>query len=152
MTERIKARVGDVIETSFKLAYKKAEVARLPDTARYHSVDFFMLCEAGGKVELGAGRELGPGTFIQSATKEVTQDDQEVSARFSFANTKETGDRLFVTGDLWKLFISYCEKDGNTSGKKDDTGTHLLAEVELVAAAAAAAGPPKPAAPPSAEF
>lgn len=131
MAERIKARIGDVVETSFNLAFKKAEVARLPDPKKFEAIDFFMLSDKGGKVAVGAGRQFDDGTQIRCAIRDVTQDDQPITAQFSFAQSaKNPG--FFAVGDVFRLFVGYRPKDGNLTGDSKDPDSHLLAEVELV--------------------
>ncbi len=133
MAERIKARIGDVVETSFSLTFKRAEVARLPDPSKFEAIDFFILSDKGNKTAIGAGREFGEGTRIRCAVREITQDDQPIVAQFSFAQSpKDPG--FFAVGDVWQLFVSYCSKDGAASGSAKDPDSHLIAEVELVAA------------------
>lgn len=137
MAERIKARVGDTIETSFNLAYKKAEIARLPNAAKYATFDFFMMCEKGSKLQIGASREFVEGVFIRCQSRDITQDDQPVVAQFHFGGTMG-GSSVFSPGDLWRLYLAYCAKEGSPSGDPKDPDSHLLAEVELQGADAGA--------------
>jgi hypothetical protein len=138
MAERIKARIGDVVETTFNLAFKKAEVARLPNPRKFEAIDFFMLADKGGKVMTGAGREFSDGSSIRCAVREVTQDDQPITAQFRFADSSQNRG-FFAVGDVWKLFLSYSSKDESPTGDPKDPDSHLLAEVELVSADQAAA-------------
>lgn len=131
MADRIKARIGDVVETSFNLAFKKAEVARLPDPKKFQAIDFFIVSDKGGKLAIGAGRQFDDGTQIRCAVREVTQDDQPITAQFSFASSaKNPG--FFAVGDVFRLFVGFCAKDGSLAGDSRDPDSHLLAEVELV--------------------
>lgn len=134
MASRIKARMGDTVEASFKLAYKKAEVARLADAPRYQAIDLFMTCASGNKVQVGAGKAIGDGTIMQCDVREITEDDQAVKAQFFFGRDPKLGDYC-KAGEVWKLYLSYCAKDGGSDGNPDDPGTHFLAEVELAGSA-----------------
>ena len=138
MAERIKVRIGDVVETTFNLALKKAEVARLPNPRKFEAIDFFMAADKGGKLLTGAGREFSEGSNIRCAVKEVTQDDQPITAQFRFAESAQNRG-FFAVGDVWKLFLGYCSKDEPLAGDSKDPDSHLLAEVELVSADQAAA-------------
>ncbi len=134
MAERIKAKVGDTVETSFNLAYKKAEVARLPDRSQYEAIDFVMFCEAGGREFLGSGLQASVGNHIVCTVREVTQDDQPVTAQWDFTASPSESPDFFKTGDLWQLYLAYVEKGGSPPGDLHSPRVHLLAEVELVAA------------------
>lgn len=132
MAERIKARVGDIVETSFNLAFKKAEVARLPDAAQHKAFDFFVVSTQGGKTATNAGANFSePGLAIKSAVGDVTQDDQAVTAQFRFANDTKSGEMVKV-GDVWQLFLFYCAAAGDSPPSAKDPRSHLLAEVEIV--------------------
>jgi hypothetical protein len=134
MAERIKARVGDTVETSFNLVYKKAEVARLPDRDQYVAIDFVMTCDTDGKVFMGATVQPTSHSQIVCAVREVTQDDQPVTAQWLFVPDPATDPNFFKTGDLWHLSLSYVAKDGSPDSNPKSPRVHLLAEVELVAA------------------
>jgi hypothetical protein len=131
MADRIKARIGDVVETSFNLVFKRAEVSRLPNSAKFEAFDFFMFCEKGGKVKIGAGKSFNDGTQIRCATQDITQDDQAVSAQFSFASPRKDAG-FFAVGDVFQLFLTYRSKDATSGSDPKDPDSHLLAEVELV--------------------
>jgi hypothetical protein len=131
MADRIKARIGDVVETTFSLAFKKAEVARLPDPRKFQAIDFFLLSDKGGKLAIGASREFSQGIKIRCAVREVTQDDQPITAQFSFAPTSGEPN-FFAVGDVFRLFVGYCPKGEGLAGDPKDPDSHLLAEVELV--------------------
>lgn len=139
MAERIQARVGDTVETSFNLVYKKAEVARLPDHQDYGAIDFMMSCEVGGKEHSGAGIRAHPGERIICAVREVAQDDQRVETQWFFQNDEAAGPTFFQVGDLWKLYLGYVRKGAAFTEGPGSPRVHLLAEVELVANA-----PPPP--------
>lgn len=132
MAERIKARIGDIVETSFNLAFKKAEVARLPDAAQHKAFDFFVLTTQGNKTANGASANFDSrGLGIKAAVGEVTQDDQAVTAQFRFANDAQSGETVKV-GDIWQLFLFYCAAPGDSPPSPNDPRSHLLAEVEIV--------------------
>lgn len=132
MAERIKARIGDIVETSFNLAFKKAEVARLPDAGQHKAFDFFAIEPKGKKEADGAGQNsFAPGVGIRAPAGDVAQDDQAVTAQFRFANDKQSGE-LVKVGDVWQLFLFYCSAVGEGRPPVDDPRCHLLAEVEIV--------------------
>lgn len=135
MAERIKARIGDVVETTFNLSFKRAEVARLPSPSNFEAIDFFLLAEKGNKLLIGAGRELVDNVNIRCAVREVTQDDQPITAHFSFA-PPSANPGIFAVGDVWRLFMGYCAKNASLTGNPKDPDSHLLAEVELVGGSA----------------
>ena len=136
MAERIKARIGDIVETSFNLVFKKAEVARLPDGAQHQAFDFFVLTTQGNKMASGASNNFGePGLAVKAAAGIVTQDDQPVTAQFRFANDTKSGEMVKV-GDVWQLFLFYCSAAGDSPPPASDPRSHLLAEVEIIGPAA----------------
>ena len=132
MAERIKARVGDIVETSFSLVFKKAEVARLPDADKHKAFDYFMIAQQGAKMTSNAGTNFGPALGIRATVGDVTQDDQAVTAQFRFANDARSGEMVKV-GDVWQLFLFYCSAPGDSPPSATDPRSHLLAEVEIVA-------------------
>ncbi|MEO8451797.1 MAG: hypothetical protein ABI647_18545 [Gemmatimonadota bacterium] len=136
MAERIKARIGDIVETSFNLAFKKAEVARLPDAAQHKAFDFFVINPKAKKIATNASNNFGErGLDIKAAAGDVTQDDQAVTAQFRFANDQKAGEMVKV-GEVWQLFLFYCGAAGESPPSEDDPRSHLLAEVEIVGPAA----------------
>ena len=131
MAERIRARLGDTVETAFNLVYKRAEVARLPDRQRYEAIDFMMQCDVANKIVIGAGRQPAEGNVIVCAVREVTQDDQPVTAQWSFSSPSHDP-AFFQAGEIWKLYLGYVSRENGTVEEPDKPGVHLLAEVELV--------------------
>jgi hypothetical protein len=133
MAERIKARIGDIVETSFNLAFKKAEVARLPDAAQHKAFDYFMISR--DEVLGFANPTFGDrGLAIKAVVGDVTQDDQAVTAQWRFANDDKI--KSVKVGQIWKLFLYYCDAPGGTTPEENDPKAHLLAEVEIIGPAA----------------
>jgi hypothetical protein len=122
MGDKIECPVGGVVETTFQLDFKKAQVAELPDAANFRFVVFSMDGNVGGKTESGF--------FVRPNSVEVTADDQKVVVRWTFANDpKKFGPDFFKAGEEWQLKASYQPTD-SSSGLAPDR-TFVLGTVKL---------------------
>lgn len=93
----IEIDVGDTVEVTFKLKYKKAEVQRRPDKDAYQRVVVEATSPVNSKV-------------IMAFDQEVTADDQAITGDISFAPTPHQPD-FFKPGETWTVTASYTGAD-----------------------------------------
>jgi len=128
----IQVPVGETVKASITLAYKKAEVARMPDASLYQAIDFMMRCDEKNALEQGAGKEFSDGRFMASSSIGAPlSDDQAVEVFFRFpANDPKVG-KLFAAGQRWQLFMAYLDKDGSQFPNSGDPRLLPIGEVGL---------------------
>jgi hypothetical protein len=116
--DTIQAKVGDLVEVSFTLDFKKAAVNQLPNKDKFKFIGFQLLLQAKGKVMTGEPRGVP-----------VTQDDQQITAVFNFDPDGMMGPDFFVAGEKWAVQAGYSETGDNVS----DADLVTLGFVQLVA-------------------
>jgi hypothetical protein len=106
--DHIECPLGGIVESTFQLDYKKADVALLPNAADFRKVAFQLFCEAGGILNAGFEGQIRP----QSV--KVNADDQQVTVRWTFKDfPKSPG--TFKVDQNWQLQMQYVAEDFDSS-------------------------------------
>lgn len=104
--------IGDTVEVSFKLKFKKAEVQRRPDR------DSFQKIVVEGST---TGNKL-----IAAFDRDVTTDDQTVTGEIAFIPAHFSPD-FFKPGETWTIIAGYAGADLVTApDRKFTLGTVVL--------------------------
>ncbi len=148
-SQSIQVPVGETVKVAITLAYKKAEVARLPDAKLYQAIDFMMFCDQGNIQEQGADKAFADGQFMAcQSVRAPLSDDQAVEAFFRFPASDPKVGKIFKAGQKWQLFLAYVDSEGNAPfPTQGDPRLVTLGEVGLIDPPAAASGSPSPSGP-----
>lgn len=160
MTARIQARLGDVVDITIPLRYRKAEVDRLPDREHWtHYLLFSDLGNPNGDVALAAnshddgfplasdgfpaGVPLNPSDQFLSSYRPapVRNDDQEVTASLWLnPDLRSGGARVFKAGRTVEVVLVYVGGDLANETGRAKSRSHPVARIEVLALEGAAGG------------
>lgn len=122
--DKIDCPVGGVVETTFQLDFKKAQVSQLPDAPNFRFASFEMENTKEGKNDSSRAKP---------SSVEITQDDQKIVVRWQFTNQPEReGPGFFAAGAEWSLRMSYVPSASSGPAPKGER-LFVLGTVRLTA-------------------
>lgn len=154
MPPKIKARLGDVVDVTFKLKYQRSEVDRLPDREYWEAYLIALVLNNSAEDVLPAAADHNNDWPVVSARcpsglsyplpdnleasytpPAVTEDNQEVKVACwinpDFLRSKK-GKPVFKPGLVCALMVGYCSRDLTRPSAMRKARFHEVAQIEIV--------------------